>query len=101
MKAQMRALKLGVETWLQSPVDARWSIVEWVTALASDLINRYLVASDSKTSHYRIFMRNFNGMAFECGEQIMAKPVSEGKGTKLDRHLKRKVSFKSNCTEGT
>ena len=36
--------------------------------LASDLINRHLVGSDGKTAHYRIDMRNFNGMAFEFGE---------------------------------
>ena len=78
MKAQMRAFKIGLEARLQAPVDARWAIVEWMIPLASDLINRYLVGSDGKTAHYRIYMRNFNGMAFECGEQVMAKPVREG-----------------------
>ena len=46
-------------------------------------------------------MRNFNGMAFECGEQVMAKPVREGFWKKLDRNPKRKLSFKSNWIEGT
>ena len=40
--------------------------------LASDLINKYLVGTDGKTAHYRVHMRHFNGMAFECGEQVMA-----------------------------
>ena len=44
-------------------------------------------------------MRNFNGMAFECGEQVMAKPLREGNWAKLDRNPKRKLSFKSNWIE--
>ena len=61
--------------------------------LASDLINRYLVGSDGKTAHYRIYMRNFNGMAFECGEQVMGKLMREGNWAKLDRNPKQKLSF--------
>ena len=71
----MRAIKIRLEKRLQSPVDARWAILEWMIPLANDLINRYLVGSEGKTAHLRIFMRAFNGMAFVCGEQVMAKPV--------------------------
>ena len=40
-------------------------------------------------------------MAFECGEQVMAKPMREGNCAKLDRNPKRKLSLKSNWIEGT
>ena len=69
--------------------------------MASELINRYLVGSDGKTARYRIYMRNFNGMAFGCGEQVMAKPVPEGNWKKLDRNPKRKLSVKSNWIDST
>ena len=101
LKAQLRALKIFLETRLQSPVEACWAIVELTIPLASDLINGYLVGSDGKTAHYRIYMHNFNGMAFECGEQVMAKPVREGNWKKIDRNPKRKFSVKSNWIEGT
>ena len=74
-KSQLRALKIGFEARLRSPVDVRWAIIEWIIPLASDLINKYLIGADGKTAHYRVHMRNFRGMAFECGEQVMAKPV--------------------------
>ena len=54
VKAQMRALSTLLEARLQAPVDARWAIMEWMTPLGSDLINRYLVGSDGKTANYRI-----------------------------------------------
>ena len=101
VKSQLRALKIGLEARLQSPIDARWAIMEWMIPLASDLINRYLVGADGKTAHYRIHMRNFSGMAFECGEQVMAKPVRQGNWSKLDRDPKRKLSLQSNWIEGT
>ena len=41
IKAQLRAIKVGLEQRLQSPVDAPRAILEWMTPLASDLINRY------------------------------------------------------------
>ena len=51
---------------LQSPVDARWAILKWMIPLASDLINKYLMSTDCKTAYYRVHMRNFSGMEFEC-----------------------------------
>ena len=51
------------------PVDARWAILEWMIPLASDRIHRYLVGSDGKKAHYRNYMSNFKGMAFECASQ--------------------------------
>ena len=61
--------------------------------LASDLINKYLIGADGKTAHYSDHMRNFNSMAFECGEQVMAKPLREVNWAKMDRNPKRKLSF--------
>ena len=101
IKAQLRAIKIWLEKRLQSPVDARWAILEWMIPLASDFINRYLVGSDGKTARHRVLLRNFNGMAFECGEQVMAKPMRECNWAKLDRNPKRKLSLKSKWIEGT
>ena len=56
VKAQLRALKIGLEQRLQSPVDARWAMLAWMITLASDLINRYLVGSDGETAHPRVFL---------------------------------------------
>ena len=101
VKAQLRALKIIIVARLQSPVDARWAIIEWMVPLASDLTNKYLIGEDGKTAHYRVHMRHFSGMAFECGEQVMAKPMRECNWAKMDRNPKMKLSFKSSWIEGT
>ena len=62
VKAQLRAFNIALEARLQSPVDARWAIIEWMIPLASDFINKYLIGADGKTAHYRVHMRTFKGM---------------------------------------
>ena len=46
-------------------------------------------------------MRHFNGMEFEMGEQLLAKPVRKANLAKFGRDLKRKMSSKSNWIEYT
>ena len=91
VKAQMRAVKIGLEMKVQATVNPTWAIIEWMLPHAADLINRFLVGADGKTAYYRVHMRHFNGMVFEMGEQVLAKPVRKANWAKLGRDPKRKM----------
>ena len=63
-------------------------------------LNRQIIEGKRlQTAHYRMCMRFFNGMVFEMGEQVFAKPAKNANGTKLGRNPKRKLSWKSNRIE--
>ena len=64
VKNQLRAIKIGLEMRLQAPVEATWAIMEWMIPHSADLINRFLIGTDCKTVHYRMYMKFFNGMVF-------------------------------------
>ena len=57
VKAQLRAFKIGFEARLQSPIDARWAIIEWMIPLASDLINGTLPCPHAPLQRHGIRMR--------------------------------------------
>ena len=97
----MPAIKIGLEMRLQAPVEATWAIMEWMIPHSADLINRCLIGTDCKTVHYRMYMKFFNGMVFEMGEQVFAKPVRDANLANLGRNPKRKLSLKSNWIEAT
>ena len=61
---------------------------------APDCINRYLVGRDSRTAHYRVNLRDFQGGVYEFGEQVFAKP-------KRKRKSQRKKPMVSKWYEGT
>ena len=60
-----------------------------------------LIGTVGKTAHYRMYMKFFNGIVFEMGEQVFAKPVRDANLAKLGRNPKRKLSLKSNWIEAT
>ena len=74
VKAQLRALKLGLEARIGRTVRAEEPILEWMIPHAGQTINRYLVSKDGRTAYYRIHCRDFHGRVFEFGEQVLAKP---------------------------
>ena len=45
-----------------------------------------------------MFMRHFDGMVFECGAQIIVKPMRNVKWAKLGRNSKRNKSDWIECT---
>jgi hypothetical protein len=82
VKAQMRALALGLGARLQTRIDNRWSIMEWIVQHAPDTVNRFLIGADGRTAHYRVHHRNFTAKVFEIGEQVLAKPKRHHKRVK-------------------
>ena len=77
---------MGLEAKICETIVTRLAILDWVIALAPDIINKFLVGSDGKTAHQRIHNRPFSMKAFEIGEQVMAKPKRK-KSSKLKRSL--------------
>ena len=75
VKAQMKAIKIGLEMRIKKTIDPRLAIQERMIPHSADLINRFLVGADGKTAHSRIYGKNFNGTVFEMGEQVWAKPT--------------------------
>ena len=94
VKAQIRAVKIGLESRIRVKVQPDWPIIEWIVPHAAELINRFSMGSDGKTPHYRVFHKFFNGKTVEFGEQVWAKP-------KRSQEIKLKLSMKSNWVEGT
>ena len=94
VKAQIRAVKIGLESRIKVKIQPDWPIIEWIIPHSADLINRYQLGNDGKTPHYRIFRKFFNGKSVECGEQVWAKP-------KRSQEIRLKLSMKSNWIEGT
>ena len=101
VKAQMRAVKIGLEMRLKDDVDVRWPVIEWMIPHAADVLNRFSVGTDGKTPHYRVFHRFFKAPVFEFGEQVWAKPLRETNWTKVHKDPKRKLSLRTNWIEGT
>ena len=54
VKAQLRAVKIGLETRIRIQVHLEWPVLEWMILRAADLINRLLVGSDGEIAYYRI-----------------------------------------------
>ena len=101
LKAQMGAVKIGLEARIQKEFDARWPIIEWMVSHAANLINCFLMGSDGKTAHYRVHHKFFKGVVMEMGEQIWARPVRENSWTIKNKNPKLKLSLKSSWIEAT
>ena len=74
IKAQLRAIKLGLEARIEREVPVNCAALEWMIPHAAHTINRFLVGADGRTAHYRLYLKNFGGKTFEFGEQVLAKP---------------------------
>lgn len=90
IKAQLRAVKIGLESRLKKKVDSELPILEWMIPHSGDLITRYLIGADGKTPYYRIYQKFFQGKAYEFGEQVHAKPKRAMEDTKKKRSLASK-----------
>ena len=100
VKAQLRAIKFGLEKKVGTRIDIGRPMVEWMIPHAADVINRFLVGSDGKTAYYRIHHRWFKAAVFEFGKQVWAKPLRQTNWNKATE-TKRKLSLRSNWIEGT
>ena len=74
VKAQLRAVKLGLEARIKKEIRGTHEILEWMIPYAANTINRFLIGIDGRTAHYRVHLKNFGGKVFEFGEQVLAKP---------------------------
>ena len=50
VKAQLRAIKLGLESRIQKEIDSDMAILEWMIPQASDNINRFMIGKDGRTA---------------------------------------------------
>ena len=57
VKAQMGATVLALESRLDSKVDSRWPVIEWVVPHAAGTVNRFLVGNDGRTAYYTVCTR--------------------------------------------
>ena len=73
----VRAMKIGLEARLKCKVESGWKIMEWITELAGELLNRGQVGKSGRTAHSRLYGRNSAKAVLdigEQGEQVMVKP---------------------------
>ena len=89
---QVRALKIGLEARLKCKVESDWKILEWITELAGELVNRGQVGKDGRTAYYRLYGRNSTKGLVEIGEQVMAKPL-RGRRSQKKLSLKERWVF--------
>ena len=94
IKAQIRAVKIGLESRIKTQVSISWPVFEWIVPHASALVNRFLIGADGRTAHYRTFNKEFKGKVFEFGEQIWAKPMRS-------QRTRQKSSMDGRWIEGT
>ena len=94
VKAQLRALKLGLEYRIKKDIPPNSPILEWMVPHAAFVINKFLVGKDGRTPHYRIYNRNFGAKTYEISEQVMVKPKRRRKDNK-------KRSLAARCVEAT
>ena len=94
VKAQMRAIKFGLESRIKANIGGNPLVFEWIIPHASDCISRFLVGKDGRTPHSRICNKHLSGKTFEFGEQVLAKP-------KRGKRETRKQSMKSKWHDGT
>ncbi len=95
VKAEVRAIKLGLESRIGKEVSMLLPVMEWIIRHAPSVINRVQLGVDGRTSYYRIHHRDFSGKFFEFGEQVLIKPKR-----KIAKQEKR-VSMKEKWLDGT
>ena len=68
---QIRVLKLALENRLGVKITATHPIMAWLATHAGDLLNKFVVGSDGKTSYELIKGKKFNKALVEFGEKVM------------------------------
>ena len=79
VKAQLRAIKLGLEARVGEEIHVDRPILERMIPHAAQTLNRFQVGEDGRTAHYRLHLKNFGGKTFEFGEQVLATPKRQNK----------------------
>ena len=73
VKAQLRAVKLGLEARIGEEIHVNCPVLEWMIPHAAQTINRFQVGEDGRTAHYRLHLKKIGGKTFAFGEQVVAK----------------------------
>ena len=80
VQSQFTTLGNAVETKIGEIIEESSPLIEWLVKLAADLINRFQVGEDGKTSFQRWKTKKFNEELPEFGEKVMFKaPDTKGK----------------------
>ena len=77
--AQLRTIKLGLESRIKAKIDTKWNIVEWMVEHACTTINRGQMGHDGKTPYRRLMGKEASQAMAEFGEVVWAKPLRQKK----------------------
>ena len=89
---QLRTMKIGLKARLKCKIESEWAILQWMSELAPELINRCQVGRDGRTAYYRLQGKDGKMPIVEFGEQVMSKPP-RGKRFTRQMSLKDRWSF--------
>ena len=59
VKAQLRAVKLGLEARIGEKINVNCPVMEWMIPHAAQTIHRFQVGEDGRTGHYRLHLKEF------------------------------------------
>ena len=80
-------MKIGLEARLKCKIESEWAILQWMSELAPELLNRCQVGRDGRRAYYRLQGKDSKKPIVEFKEQVMAKPLRSKRST-------RKMSLK-------
>ena len=89
---QLRTMKIGLEARLKCKIESEWAILQWMSELAPELLNRCQVGRDGRKAYYRLQGKDSKKPIVEFGEQVMAKPL-RGKRSTRKMSLKDRWAF--------
>ena len=91
---QLRTMKIGLEARLGCKINSDWAILQWMSELAPELMNRGQVGREGRTVYYRLHGKDSKKGMLEFAEQIMAKPMRAKKPNKK-LSLKKTLGFRN------
>ena len=72
---QLRTMKVALEARLKYKIESECAILQWMSELATELVNRCHVGPDGRTAYYRLRGKDSKKAIVEIEEEVMAKPV--------------------------
>ena len=85
-------MKIDLEARFKCKIESNWEILQWLSELALELMNRCQVGRDGRTAYYRLHGKDSKKGIVEIGEQVMAKPL-RGKKSNRKMSLKNRWVF--------
>ena len=89
---QLRTMKIGLEARLKCKIESEWAILQWMSELAPELINRCQIGRDGRMAYNRLQDKDSKKPIVDFGEQVMAEPL-RGKRSTRKMSLKDRWAF--------